>query len=43
MLLKNGSFIGPVDLEYEAAVADLHPLFGVPQDGPGYGEEPWWA
>jgi len=47
MLLKNGSFIGPTDLngidpEYEAAVADLRPLFGVPQDGPGYGEEPWW-
>ena len=48
MLLKNGSFIGPTDLngidpEYEAAVADLRPLFGVPQDDPGWGEEPWWA
>ena len=32
-----------VDTEYEAAVADLRPLFGVPQDGPGWGEEPWWA
>ena len=31
-----------VDTEYEAAVADLRPLFGVPQDGPGWGEEPWW-
>ena len=44
LLLENGNFIGPTDLngidpKYEAYQADRPS----PQDGPGYGEEPWWA